>query len=323
MTRAPQRRQRLQGLQRRPCLHRPGGRGGREAAASAGAHRASAGWRTQQPARTAPPCVPLPASQRGGNPPSLDPSRFTSAAPLPRAEPPQPCAPRCRPPRLPASLSQRGIDLPSLDPSYFTSLSYYILLLFGLRGVLTLLFRCGCARARGRGRGRSRAPAGLRRRGAAWRAAAVARPAGGPAADGDAALIPCPHTRLPLPPAQRARHQRRAADDGDAADADGRGRPHGRHGLRRREAVCGRAPGAGPGEPRSGACVRRLWAVVGGVCHAAARCTGCEVRGLGRAPGMLHTWLPTRPLLPPAAANACRRSTGGGWRAARRAPARC
>ncbi|KAI7839421.1 hypothetical protein COHA_006822 [Chlorella ohadii] len=36
---------------------------------------------------------------------------------------------------------QRGIDLPSLDPSYFTSLSYYFLLLFGLRGVMTLLFR--------------------------------------------------------------------------------------------------------------------------------------------------------------------------------------
>jgi hypothetical protein len=36
---------------------------------------------------------------------------------------------------------QRGIDLPSLDPSYFTSLSYYFLLLFGLRGVLTLMFR--------------------------------------------------------------------------------------------------------------------------------------------------------------------------------------
>lgn len=36
---------------------------------------------------------------------------------------------------------QRGIDLPSLDPSYFTSLSYYILLLFGLRGVMMLMFR--------------------------------------------------------------------------------------------------------------------------------------------------------------------------------------
>jgi len=36
---------------------------------------------------------------------------------------------------------QRGIDLPSLDPSYFTSLSFYILLLFGLRGVLILLFK--------------------------------------------------------------------------------------------------------------------------------------------------------------------------------------
>ena len=46
-----------------------------------------------------------------------------------------------------APLLQRGIDLPSLDPSYFTSLSYYILLLFGLRGVLTLLFRCARAPA--------------------------------------------------------------------------------------------------------------------------------------------------------------------------------
>ncbi|GAB4819473.1 hypothetical protein N2152v2_006519 [Parachlorella kessleri] len=36
---------------------------------------------------------------------------------------------------------QRGIDLPSLDVSYFTSLSYYILLLFGLRGVMMLVFR--------------------------------------------------------------------------------------------------------------------------------------------------------------------------------------
>jgi hypothetical protein len=51
--------------------------------------------------------------------------------------------------RIPFALSpkfrimlQRGIDLPALDPSYFTSLSYYLLLLFGLRGVLTLLFRC-------------------------------------------------------------------------------------------------------------------------------------------------------------------------------------
>ena len=50
--------------------------------------------------------------------------------------------------RVPFSLSpkfrvmlQRGIDLPSLDPSYFTSLSYYILLLFGLRGVFSLVFR--------------------------------------------------------------------------------------------------------------------------------------------------------------------------------------
>jgi hypothetical protein len=37
--------------------------------------------------------------------------------------------------------SQRGVDLPSLDVTYFTSLSYYILLLFGLRGVFMLFFR--------------------------------------------------------------------------------------------------------------------------------------------------------------------------------------
>lgn len=37
---------------------------------------------------------------------------------------------------------QRGIDLTSLDVSYFTSLSYYILLLFGARGVFSLVFRC-------------------------------------------------------------------------------------------------------------------------------------------------------------------------------------
>jgi hypothetical protein len=37
---------------------------------------------------------------------------------------------------------QRGIDLGSLDVTYFTSLSYYILLLFGLRGVFSLVFRC-------------------------------------------------------------------------------------------------------------------------------------------------------------------------------------
>ncbi|GAX75882.1 hypothetical protein CEUSTIGMA_g3325.t1 [Chlamydomonas eustigma] len=36
---------------------------------------------------------------------------------------------------------QRGIDLASLDVSYFTSLSYYILLMFGLRGVFSLVFR--------------------------------------------------------------------------------------------------------------------------------------------------------------------------------------
>jgi len=36
---------------------------------------------------------------------------------------------------------QRGIDLSSLDVTYFTSLSYYILLLFGLRGLFSLVFR--------------------------------------------------------------------------------------------------------------------------------------------------------------------------------------
>ncbi|DBA83842.1 TPA: hypothetical protein ACH3X1_006357 [Trebouxia sp. C0004] len=36
---------------------------------------------------------------------------------------------------------QRGIDLPSLDVAYFTSLSYYMLLLFGLRGVMSLMFK--------------------------------------------------------------------------------------------------------------------------------------------------------------------------------------
>jgi hypothetical protein len=58
-------------------------------------------------------------------------------------------APRQRPlvelPRAPltrhAPARQRGVDLPALDVTYFTSLSYYILLLFGLRGVLTLIFR--------------------------------------------------------------------------------------------------------------------------------------------------------------------------------------
>lgn len=38
-------------------------------------------------------------------------------------------------------VSQRGIDLVSLDVSYFTSLSYYILLLFGMRGLFSLFFR--------------------------------------------------------------------------------------------------------------------------------------------------------------------------------------
>lgn len=36
---------------------------------------------------------------------------------------------------------QRGIELSSLDVSYFTSLSYYIILLFGLRGAFSLVFR--------------------------------------------------------------------------------------------------------------------------------------------------------------------------------------
>jgi len=50
--------------------------------------------------------------------------------------------------RVPFSLSprfrpmlQRGIDMQALDVSYFTALSYYILLLFGLRGVFSLFFR--------------------------------------------------------------------------------------------------------------------------------------------------------------------------------------
>lgn len=38
------------------------------------------------------------------------------------------------------SMLQRGIDMASLDVSYFTSLSFYILLLFGLRGILSLIF---------------------------------------------------------------------------------------------------------------------------------------------------------------------------------------
>jgi ER membrane protein complex subunit 3 len=48
-------------------------------------------------------------------------------------------APVPLPPSFRAML-QRGVDLPGLDVSYFTSLSFYILLLFGLRGVFTLLF---------------------------------------------------------------------------------------------------------------------------------------------------------------------------------------
>ncbi|PNW78361.1 hypothetical protein CHLRE_09g400400v5 [Chlamydomonas reinhardtii] len=48
---------------------------------------------------------------------------------------PFPLSPRFKP------MLQRGIDLASLDVSYFTSLSYYILLLFGLRGAFSLVFR--------------------------------------------------------------------------------------------------------------------------------------------------------------------------------------
>lgn len=36
---------------------------------------------------------------------------------------------------------QSGIDVPSLDISYLSSLSYYMLLLFGSRGVMTLFFQ--------------------------------------------------------------------------------------------------------------------------------------------------------------------------------------
>mmetsp|Transcript_13286 Transcript_13286/g.38615 ORF Transcript_13286/g.38615 Transcript_13286/m.38615 type:complete len:256 (-) Transcript_13286:410-1177(-) len=50
---------------------------------------------------------------------------------------PFPLSPRFKP------MLQRGIDLASLDVSYFTSLSYYILLLFGLRGAFSLVFREG------------------------------------------------------------------------------------------------------------------------------------------------------------------------------------
>ena len=42
-------------------------------------------------------------------------------------------------PRFRAML-QRGIDMASLDVSYFTSLSFYVLLLFGLKGILSLIF---------------------------------------------------------------------------------------------------------------------------------------------------------------------------------------
>lgn len=50
--------------------------------------------------------------------------------------------------KLPFALSpkfrgmlQSGIDLPSLDVAYLSSLSYYMLLLFGSRGVMTLFFQ--------------------------------------------------------------------------------------------------------------------------------------------------------------------------------------
>ena len=60
---------------------------------------------------------------------------------MPALTPPPNLRPRLRLRRPPGWSQQRGIDLPSLDVTYFTSLSYYILLLFGLRGVFTLLFR--------------------------------------------------------------------------------------------------------------------------------------------------------------------------------------
>jgi hypothetical protein len=48
---------------------------------------------------------------------------------------PFPLSPRFKP------MLQRGIDLVGLDVTYFTALSYYILLLFGLQGVFSLVFR--------------------------------------------------------------------------------------------------------------------------------------------------------------------------------------
>jgi ER membrane protein complex subunit 3 len=39
------------------------------------------------------------------------------------------------------TMLQSGIDLPSLDVTYLSSLSYYMLLLFGSRGILTLFFQ--------------------------------------------------------------------------------------------------------------------------------------------------------------------------------------
>jgi hypothetical protein len=40
-----------------------------------------------------------------------------------------------------ACVAQAGIDLKSLDTSYFTSMSYYILLLLGSKGAMSLIFR--------------------------------------------------------------------------------------------------------------------------------------------------------------------------------------
>ena len=48
---------------------------------------------------------------------------------------PFPLSPRFKP------MLQRGIDLVGLDVTYCTALSYYILLLFGLQGVFSLVFR--------------------------------------------------------------------------------------------------------------------------------------------------------------------------------------
>jgi hypothetical protein len=116
-----------------------------------------------------------PTTHPLGPPPATDPARIPPVAPTPTAlqlalgamvnfffsgfilgRIPFALSPKFR------IMLQRGIDLPALDPSYFTSLSYYLLLLFGLRGVLTLLFRCAGRRglvwakleaAEGRGEG--------------------------------------------------------------------------------------------------------------------------------------------------------------------------